>query len=81
MSGRGSYVVIDHQVDQLLEGDTAFPAECLFGFQGVAQQFVRVGRAFETLVDVDVVLPVEADVSERGFQQVFDRVRLPCGQP
>ena len=47
-----------------------------FAFGGIPDQQVDLGRAQEPVVDHDVVLPVEAGVTERDLAELADRVRV-----
>ena len=54
-------------MDQLFEVDASVPPENGFGFGGIAEKFARIRRAFEAVIDADVVFPVQADMMKSGL--------------
>ena len=71
------HVRIDHHLDELLERDLRLPAELPAGLGRIAHEVIYLRRADELLVDVDVLLGVEADVRERESREV----RTECVSP
>jgi len=57
-------------MDQFCKRDGWFPSESFHGFGGVAQQFVRICRAFESLINFHMLLPVQTDVPESDLQKI-----------
>lgn len=46
--------------------------------QTVSQKSKCIRRAFESVIDLDIILPLQVHVIDRCFQQISDRVRLAC---
>ena len=73
-------VAVDHHRDQVGKRDRGLPAEDGARLGRVADQQVDLGGTHEPRVLPDQVLPVvDADVAERGVEEVTDGVRLAGG--
>ena len=72
----GLEVRINHHGDELFEADFGLPTE-LGGCLGwITDQQIDFGRAIEALVDNDIVLVVEADMTKGYFAEAPDRIGL-----
>ena len=63
---------INHHESEFLESDFRFPVEDFPRLRRVTQQQVHFGRAVVTWVDLDVLLIVESDATERHFQKLLN---------
>src|SRR5918996_4311718 len=70
-------VVLDHAIDQLREAHLRFPPELGPGPGRVGAQLLHLERPEVSGIQLDVPLPVQADVSERQLAELPDRVGLP----
>src|SRR5438093_7025123 len=76
VDARLAQVRLEHQANELVEGDRRAPAECLARLRGVAAQLVDLGRAEVALVDANVLLGVEPYQPERDVDELLDAVHL-----
>ena len=68
---------VNEQRDESLEVDRRLPPELLARLRRIADEIVELRLpAPQRLVDVDVVLPVEADVLERACDELLDGMGL-----
>lgn len=75
----GREIGFDHFSDHVLEGAGAVPAEDGFDFGGVADELGGGFFTDELGIDLDVVLPSEADMGECDFAEVADGVEFAGG--
>src|SRR5256712_7850945 len=75
----GGEVVLEHLADHFLEGDLRPPAQPGPRLRGVAPQVGNFRGTEVRLVDLDVVLPVEADQPEGERDELQDRPLDPGG--
>ena len=68
-----------HHLCQVLEGDLGLPAEGAAGLGGVAEEEVDLGGAEVAGVDLDVLVPVEAEEAEALVEELADAVGLAGG--
>lgn len=73
------HVGIHHQFDQIIKLRFRFPAELSDGFARIADKQVHFRRTVIALVDRDIVLPVQTDVTESDFEELADRLCLARG--
>src|SRR5665811_568856 len=62
-------IVFHHHADHLWEADLWFPAELFPGLGCVTDEQVDLRRPYETLVDLDVFLPVQPHMVESDLHQ------------
>src|SRR5690242_13050496 len=72
----GLGIGIDHEARQLRPADRGYPIKLVVGAGRVADQRVDFGWAKVTLVESDVILPIEASVLERNLKEVPYRYPL-----
>src|SRR5260370_22487725 len=72
-------IALDHQLDQLLERRPRGPAQRLAGLGRIALQVVDFRRPEVTGVELQEIAVIEADVAERLFAQLADRMALSGG--
>ena len=63
-------VRIDHDADEFLKSNLGFPIQNFLRLGRIADQQVDLGRPEETLVDGDVVLPVQTGVTEGDLAEL-----------
>src|SRR5579859_7653598 len=73
-------VVVDHHPHELREAHRRLPAELLLRLRVVADEEVDLGRAEVAWIDLHVLVPVEACVTERLVEELAHRMRLPGGE-
>src|SRR4051794_16811370 len=66
-----------HERRERVPARRCFPAEQLFGLGRVAEQVVDLGRTQVVGIDLDVLLPLEPGMPERGRDEVADRRTHP----
>src|SRR5579863_7690107 len=69
-------VVVDHHPHELREAHCRFPAELLLCLRIVTDEEVDLGRAEIARIDLHVLVPVEAGVTECLVEELAHRVRL-----
>src|SRR5262249_28586446 len=70
---------VDHHVDELAEVDRGFPAESCAGLCRVSDQEIHLGGTNESLIDDDVLLPIEANPGKGNLAELLDSVALLSG--
>ena len=65
-------IVIDHQLHELLEVNRRLPAQDSARLARITHQQIDLGRAIVSGIYLDVIVPVEIEMTKSLIEKVFD---------